>query len=126
MGSRAGCESENRVTRLLILLPLVFATALVPAQTRNDALIAPAQALQLRTPYAGLPPGAPRRGLCQGDVLGGVRHGTRSRLCARQRRLLHRAVRRAREAREARDRSRRESSACHPAERGEANRALPR
>ena len=58
MGSRAGCESENRVTRLLILLPLVLATALVPAQTRNDALIARAKALELDTPYVA-PPGDP-------------------------------------------------------------------
>jgi len=58
MGSRAGCEPENRVTRLLILLPLVLATALVPAQTRNDALIARAKALELDTPYVA-PPGDP-------------------------------------------------------------------
>src|ERR1044071_8288376 len=58
MGSRAGCESENRVTRLLILLPLVFATALVPAQTRNDARIARAKPAERDTPYVA-PPGAP-------------------------------------------------------------------
>jgi len=46
------------VTRVLILLPLVFATTLVPAQTRNDALSARAKALELDTPYVA-PPGDP-------------------------------------------------------------------
>jgi len=44
--------------RFLILLALVFAAALVAAQTRNDALIARAKLLELDTPYVA-PPGDP-------------------------------------------------------------------
>jgi len=46
------------VRRFLILLALVFAAALVAAQTRNDALIARAKLLELDTPYVA-PPGDP-------------------------------------------------------------------
>ncbi|HJY76206.1 MAG TPA: serine hydrolase [Burkholderiales bacterium] len=44
--------------RFLILLALALATALAVAQTRNDALIARAKALELDTPYVP-PPGDP-------------------------------------------------------------------
>ena len=70
--------------------------------------------------------GAPHVRLRKDDVLGGVHHRARSRCGGRERRLLHRTVRRAEEGRQACRRSGEEGSAHHDSRGADADGAVPR